>query len=219
MSGHGTEARPAAAPPARPWVPGDSGRRAGPLTGLVRGAADADLALFHRVADAHNPALDRAMPALSRAADWSRLWIGAAALLVLSGRPAWRRAAARGLASVALASASANGLAKLSVRRGRPPLGAVPLVRRVRRAPVTTSFPSGHAASAAAFTVGVALEAPELAVPVGALAAGVAVSRVWTGAHYPGDVVAGVALGTATSLALARVGRGRRARRGRYLRP
>ncbi len=176
-------------------------------------AARADLALFQRVAGAHNPVLDQAMPALSRAADWSRLWLGVAALLALSGRPAWRRAAVRGLASVALASTSANGLAKLSVRRVRPPLAAVPLARRAHRAPVTTSFPSGHSASAAAFTVGVALEAPELAVPVGAIAAGVAVSRVWTGAHYPGDVVAGIALGTAASLALARVGRGRRARR------
>jgi len=180
---------------------------------MARMAARADLALFQRVAGAHNPVLDQAMPALSRAADWSRLWLGVAALLALSGRPAWRRAAARGLASVALASTSANGLAKLSVRRVRPPLAAVPLARRAHRAPVTTSFPSGHSASAAAFTVGVALEAPELAVPVGAIAAGVAVSRVWTGAHYPGDVAAGIALGTAASLALARVGRGRRARR------
>jgi membrane-associated phospholipid phosphatase len=209
VSGHGTATRSAAVPLSRSRVPSGSSR----LAALGRMAADADLALFHRLAGAHNPALDRAMPALSRAADWSRLWLGVGALLALSGRPTWRRAAARGLASVAVASASANGLAKLSVRRVRPPLAVVPLVRRVHRVPVTTSFPSGHAASAAAFTVGVALEAPELAVPVGALAAGVAASRVWTGAHYPGDVVAGVAIGTAASLALALVGRRRRARR------
>jgi membrane-associated phospholipid phosphatase len=205
--------RPRPAAPSMPSRPRGGRRRAGGLEAMARMAARADLALFQRVAGAHNPVLDQAMPALSRAADWSRLWLGVAALLALSGRPAWRRAAARGLASVALASTSANGLAKLSVRRVRPPLAAVPLARRVHRAPVTTSFPSGHSASAAAFTVGVALEAPELAVPVGAIAAGVAVSRVWTGAHYPGDVVAGIALGTAASLALARVGRGRRARR------
>jgi membrane-associated phospholipid phosphatase len=205
--------RPRPATPSMPSRPRGGRRLAGGLEAMARMAARADLALFQRVAGAHNPVLDQAMPALSRAADWSRLWLGVAALLALSGRPAWRRAAARGLASVALASTSANGLAKLSVRRVRPPLAAVPLARRVHRAPVTTSFPSGHSASAGAFTVGVALEAPELAVPVGAIAAGVAVSRVWTGAHYPGDVAAGIALGTAASLALARVGRGRRARR------
>jgi undecaprenyl-diphosphatase len=171
------------------------------LAGLARRA---DLALFQRIAGADNPVLDRSMPALSRAADWSRLWLGLALLLAVSGRPAWRRAAARGIVSVVLASGAANGLAKLSVRRRRPPLGGVPPARRVHRAPVTTSFPSGHAASATAFTVGVALEAPELAVPVGAVAAAVGWSRVWTGAHYPADVLAGAALGAAVSLALSR---------------
>jgi membrane-associated phospholipid phosphatase len=176
-------------------------------------ARRADLALFQRIAGADNPMLDRTMPALSRAADWSRLWLGLALVLTVSGRPAWRRAAARGIASAALASAAANGLAKLSVGRRRPPLSGVPLARRVRRAPVTTSFPSGHAASATAFTVGVALEAPELAVPIGAVATAVAWSRVWTGAHYPADVLAGAALGAAAGVAVGRACSGRSGRR------
>jgi membrane-associated phospholipid phosphatase len=190
---------------------GDGDRRAG----LAVAAGRADLALFRRLAGAHNPVLDRTMPALSRAADWSRLWLGLALLLTLSGRPAWRRAAVRGLASVAVASAATNGLAKLWVGRHRPPLGDVPAARRVHRAPVTTSFPSGHAASAAAFTVGVALEAPALAAPVGAVGAGVAVSRVWTGAHYPADVLAGLAAGAAAGLVLARLRPPRHRRRHR----
>lgn len=190
MSGHG----PAPTGPHSSWPTA--------LAGVTRRA---DLALFQRIAGVDNPVLDRTMPALSRAADWSRLWLGLGLVLAVSGRPAWRRAAVRGIASVALASGTANGLAKLSVRRRRPPLGGVPPGRRVHRAPVTTSFPSGHAASAAAFTVGVALEAPELAVPVGAVAAAVGWSRVWTGAHYPADVLAGAALGAAASLLLARV--------------
>ena len=40
-----------------------------------------------------------------------------------------------------------------------------------------------------------ALEAPLLAVPIAVVAVSVALSRVVTGAHYPSDVVAGVALG------------------------
>jgi membrane-associated phospholipid phosphatase len=195
--------------------PGSAGgvarRQSSWLAALAWTARRADLALFQRIAGAHNPVLDRSMPALSRAADWSRLWLGLALLLTLSGRPAWRRAAARGIVSVALASGTANGLAKLSVRRRRPPLGDVPLGRRVYRAPVTTSFPSGHAASAVAFTVAVARQAPELAVPVGVVGAAVAWSRVWTGAHYPADVVAGAALGAAAGLALSRVRSARRA--------
>ncbi|MDX6285709.1 MAG: hypothetical protein QOG53_1194 [Frankiales bacterium] len=43
-----------------------------------------------------------------------------------------------------------------------------------------------------------------MGIPVGALAAGVAWSRVHTGVHYPGDVLAGVLLGGAVSLALTR---------------
>jgi membrane-associated phospholipid phosphatase len=178
---------------------------------LGRRLRELDLALFKALAEARNPVLDRAMPALSHAANYGRLWLGTAAVLALAGarRPAWRRATVRGVVSLAAASALANGLGKLSVNRRRPPLHVVPAARRVRRAPVTTSFPSGHSASAAAFTTAVALEAPELAPPVAALAAAVAFSRVWTGAHYPGDVLVGAALGVAVALGLAPVRRRR----------
>jgi membrane-associated phospholipid phosphatase len=186
-------------------MPRPAGASAG-LAGTLRGA---DRALFRRMAAAHSPVLDRVMPALSRAADYSGLWLTTAGLLATSGRPAWRRAAVRALASTALASAAVNGLGKLTVGRRRPPLDDVPVARRVRRAPVTTSFPSGHSASAAAFATAVAAEAPELVAPVALLAAGVASSRVWTGAHYPGDVVVGGAVGVAVALCLAPLGRRR----------
>jgi diacylglycerol kinase family enzyme len=70
--------------------------------------------------------------------------------------------------------------------------------------PHTTSFPSGHAASAAAFATGVALELPVLAVPVGALAAAVGASRVVTGVHFPSDVAAGFAIGAGAGLLTVR---------------
>jgi membrane-associated phospholipid phosphatase len=189
VSGRGTG--PPRAGPRVETEGGLAGRQASRLATLGGVAGRADLALFQRVAGASNPALDRMMPALSRAADWSRLWLGLSLLLALSGRPTWRGAATRGMAAVAVASTTANGLAKLSVRRRRPPLEGVPLARRVHHAPVTTSFPSGHAASAVAFTVAVGREAPELAVPVAVVGVAVACSRVWTGAHYPADVLAG----------------------------
>jgi undecaprenyl-diphosphatase len=115
-----------------------------------------------------------------------------------------RRAAVRSLLGLALASTLANLPAKFAVRRRRPPLTTVPLSRQLQRQPSTLSFPSGHAASAAGFAVGAAVEWPAVAAPVGALAAGVAWSRVHTGVHYPGDVLAGVLLGGAVSLALTR---------------
>jgi membrane-associated phospholipid phosphatase len=154
-----------------------------------------DRELFQWLSRRHDPLLDAVLPRLSLAADHGILWMAAAGLLVASGRPAWRRAGIRGITSLAVASATTNGIVKLSFRRRRPQIDGVPLARRVRRTPVTTSFPSGHAASAAAFTIGAAREVPGLAAPLGVLAAGVAFSRVWTGAHYPSDVLAGAALG------------------------
>ncbi|MCU1623544.1 MAG: hypothetical protein JWL79_2389 [Frankiales bacterium] len=146
--------------------------------------------------------LDTVLPPLTSSADRGGLWLAVAAALALTGR---RRAAVRGLASLGVASAVANGPVKLAARRSRPGLEGVPLLRQLTLQPQTSSFPSGHSASAAAFAVGVALEEPALAVPVGALAAGVAWGRVHTGVHYPGDVAAGLALGAASALAVKRV--------------
>jgi undecaprenyl-diphosphatase len=44
------------------------------------------------------------------------------------------------------------------------------------------------------------MEVPELAVPLGITATAVAVSRVYTGVHYPGDVAAGAALGASIAV-------------------
>jgi len=104
-----------------------------------------------------------------------------------------RRAAWRGLAA---ASAATNILGKSLTARDRPH-DKVPGARQLNRAPRTTSFPSGHAASAAAFATGVALEKPSLAAPVIIAAAAVGASWVVTGMHYPSDVLAGFTIGAA----------------------
>jgi len=146
-----------------------------------------DQRLFDRAARGDTPVLDRVLPPLTHSADHGLLWLGLVGLLAVTGH---RRAALRGLTSMAVASATANVPAKLSIRRPRPHLGGVPLPRRLVHQPTTTSFPSGHSASAAAFAAGVALESPWVGLPVATLACGVAYGRVHTGVHYPGDVVA-----------------------------
>ncbi|MGH9165431.1 MAG: bifunctional phosphatase PAP2/diacylglycerol kinase family protein, partial [Acidimicrobiales bacterium] len=71
-------------------------------------------------------------------------------------------------------------------------------------APVTSSFPSSHAATAFGFAAGAGQELPGLGVPLAALAGAIGYSRVHTGVHYPGDVVAGAAIGTGLGLATRR---------------
>jgi diacylglycerol kinase family enzyme/membrane-associated phospholipid phosphatase len=155
-----------------------------------------DRALIARLASVDSPILDHVLPRLSRAADHSVLWI-AIALGLGATRNKWaRRAALRGLASIAIASATSNLAAKGLARRTRPEF-QMPILRRLLPLPRTSSFPSGHSASAAAFATGVALEVPRLAIPVGAMALAVGTSRVVVGVHYPSDVLAGFALGTA----------------------
>lgn len=135
------------------------------------------------------------MPRLTGLADHSKLWVGPAAVLTLTGSPRARRAAGRGITTLAATGLIANQVAKRLNRRPRPLLLRVPLARIAGRIPTSTSFPSGHAASAAAFASAVALEIPALRVPLATLAGLVGFSRVATGAHYPSDVAAGFVLG------------------------
>ncbi|MFI6638076.1 bifunctional phosphatase PAP2/diacylglycerol kinase family protein [Streptomyces sp. NPDC050504] len=182
------------------------GRSPGRSTGraAVRAwLAARDNALFDRVATRHWPGGDALLPRLSRAADHGVLWFGTAAGIAALGRTRRsRRAAVRGAASLAVASAVINTLGKRTVRRPRPLRDAVPLMRQLRRQPFTSSFPSGHSASAAAFATGVALESRAWGAAVAPLAVAVAVSRVYTGVHYPGDVLAGAALGVGAAFAV-----------------
>jgi membrane-associated phospholipid phosphatase len=180
---------------AGPVPPARAGFRL-PLRGRV-GAIDRKI--MARISAIQSPALDEAMPRLSQAANHSVLWLSIAACLALTGSRRARRAAAQGLASVAVASTVSNVIGKGLTGRARP-AAEVPEARRLSRGPHTTSFPSGHAASAAAFATGTALELPVLAVPIGALAAAVGASRVVTGVHYPSDVVAGFAIGVGAGL-------------------
>jgi len=69
------------------------------------------------------------------------------------------------------------------------------LARRIHRMPWTSSFPSGHAASAAAFAAGATMELPMAGPILVPLAAAVAYSRVHVGVHYRSDVWAGAAIG------------------------
>jgi membrane-associated phospholipid phosphatase len=166
----------------------------------VRDRIDAaDQAIMARVSAASSPMLDRFLPALSRSADFFVLWIGIAGALAATNDERARRAAVRGLAGMMIASTASNVLGKSLARRPRP-AGEVASARRPGRTPVTSSFPSGHAAAAAAFATGVGLELPAVAVPVGALAVAVGLARVVNGVHYPSDIAGGWAVGVGVAM-------------------
>ncbi len=158
---------------------------------------------FRRVAEWHAPVLDRALPTLSEAASYSRLWMAVAALLAVFGGRRGRRTAAAGLVAIGATSALANITMKGLAKRPRPHL-AVPERRRLEH-PGSTSFPSGHTASAAAFSGVVGAEIPTLRTPLDALAVAVGFSRVYTGVHYPGDVAVGWVLGRTVAGVVRRV--------------
>lgn len=65
------------------------------------------------------------------------------------------------------------------------------------------SFPSGHSTTAGAFIVAFWLIFPRLRPLVVVVGLAVALSRIVVGAHYPSDVLAGLALGSAWALVLA----------------
>ncbi len=121
------------------------------------------------------------------------MWAAIAAGLSATGERG-RRAALRG--SVCYLSAAAAHLPiKAVVGRRHPPGSA-----RHQLGPVTSSFPSGHAASDLAFVFGAAQELPVAFVPLSACTLAVHWSLVRKRAHYPSDVLAGGALGIAVAL-------------------
>ncbi|OBH86578.1 bifunctional phosphatase PAP2/diacylglycerol kinase family protein [Mycobacterium scrofulaceum] len=175
-------------------------RRARGINQITQGLGTLDREIFEAIAETDTPLLDAIMPPLTRAADNSKLWFAIAAALMASGNKSAQRGATRGVVTLATTSLVTNQVAKRIRRRPRPGYELVPLVRQVRRRPTSNSFPSGHSASAAAFAVGVGLENPMLGFGLALLAGLVGLSRVATGAHYPGDVVAGFGIGAGVAV-------------------
>lgn len=152
---------------------------------------------MRRSAQTRRPRLDHALVQITQAANYSQLWLLVAGMLASCGSAPEKRAARAGVLAIVIAASVANGPAKLLVRRRRPrnePGSALIDMPR------STSFPSGHSASAFAFATATSRELPILAPVLVVLASAVSYSRVHTGVHYPSDVTAGAVIGIASGL-------------------
>jgi undecaprenyl-diphosphatase len=172
------------------------------LRHLVKRVHELDLAIDDWVDRVRSPALDPVFYGLSSAADHGLVWLGIGALTAARhGDPG---IGLRLGASMGVESALTNGPIKMCFRRVRPVLEEPhePLPYGMHR-PITSSFPSGHAASA--FTAAVLLADSPLAPLYFVLATGIATSRVYVRMHHTSDIVAGAALGAAIGLVARRV--------------
>jgi undecaprenyl-diphosphatase len=146
----------------------------------------------------HGPWLTRVARLLTAMGD-ARTWAAAGLALLASARPAGVHAGLRLACGCTLAALMAQVL-KRTLSRARPS-SAIEGFEALTENPDAFSFPSGH--TAAAFGVAVALAGePACAGPLSlALAVGIALSRVYLGAHYPLDVLVGVFLGSGAGVA------------------
>ena len=136
-------------------------------------------------------ALDRAVTACAGLGSY-----GEVLLMLLAGLTAGRtgrRAVWRCLLAVGLVYAVSE-LVGLVVARRRP-FAADAEVQRLLKHDPARSFPSRHVASATAMALVTRPAAPGLARLMGLLAAGLGLSRIRAGLHYPSDVAAGAVLG------------------------
>jgi undecaprenyl-diphosphatase len=159
---------------------------------------DAFMSAHRTLAQAVND-LETSLVALIAVATFA-LWL----LARPGGERRWKLASASALASAGLALLVNQAIARLW-HRPRP-YQSHPGVYHLTRSR-DPSFPSDHASAAFAIAFAVLLFDRATGVVFLTVAAVIALGRVAIGAHYPGDVAAGVGVGVACALFVSSIGR------------
>ncbi len=163
---------------------------------LVHRLIRLDQAAVLRLSGSRNDAMSAVMKAATRAGD-GELW---AALGIILSIFTDNGLLLFGQLLVAFAlELTAYAVVKKLASRPRP-FAALPGVVRLIAPPDEFSFPSGHTAGAFVMLSVVGHALSVLAVPLALLACLVGLSRVYLGVHYPSDVLAGAALGSASGI-------------------
>ena len=169
------------------------------MKGVARKIRDLDRALFRAVFGVKWAPLTSVMRAFTVVGSAGALWgfLAAAAFLLTGLEPSrllvpW--------VAIAASWTVAEG-AKYLFDRARPFLWDAEIAPLIKT-PSSSSFPSGHSATAAAGALTLSVLYPPFA-PVLVLAGLLVVlSRVYLGVHFPFDVLAGVVIGATTSVAV-----------------
>ncbi|MEU2023731.1 phosphatase PAP2 family protein [Streptomyces sp. NPDC016469] len=131
------------------------------------------------------------------------------ALLMLAGwwrardRDAQRAVMALAAPALTVLAFAVSTLLKQSVHENRPCQSLHVITLEACPAAGDWSFPSNHATLAAAAAVALWFVSVRLAAVASVTALAMAASRVWVGAHYPHDILAGLTLGALVTWPLA----------------
>jgi undecaprenyl-diphosphatase len=169
------------------------------LKNFVLTIRDLDRALFRAVFRFKLKPFTSLMRAFTVAGKMGALWgvIAALAFLVTGLEPShllvpW--------AAVAISWTVAEG-AKFLFNRARPFISDTEIAPLIKT-PSSSSFPSGHSATAAAGAITLSVVYTSFAPAFLLSGFLVALSRIYLGVHYPFDVLAGLLIGTAIAAAV-----------------
>ncbi|MFD3518660.1 phosphatase PAP2 family protein [Streptomyces sp. NPDC058657] len=186
------------------------------MSGVVEGSClhmsgladlkEGDRRLTRRMAHWTSPLARQVLPVVESAAEHTKLWWAAAAVMSAVGGHRERKAAVAGLAGMGVAELLSNAVCKQLYERRRPPKELIPHDDVCDR-PDSSSFPSGHTAAAVGFAAAVVGTSPGWGAACAVPAAAVAVERVHSGAHYPSDVAVGAVIGLASAWVIRRAPR------------
>jgi len=149
----------------------------------------------------HDPFFDPVMAFVSLVGEWGACWIALLLSLLIWGKPEHKSVAVWLGLTMLITSLCVVVPLRLLFPRDRP-YEVLPEIRQMGLALSGSSFPSGHVQSAWLAAVALGGRWRGYAVPLTVFALLVSYSRLYSGMHYPLDIVAGCAIGVTAGVTM-----------------